>query len=152
MAFVFIGLGSNIGDCEANLKRALDELQREGLLLVKQSGIEVTEPVDFPDQPDFNNQVILVKTDKDPLSLLHLLKSIEKKMGRKVSVPKGPRVIDLDILLYDKFIINLDELNIPHPGIKKRWFVLKHLVELYPDLADPLTGELYSDIYNKSFL
>lgn len=149
MAFVFIGLGSNIGDGKDNLRRAAAELQREKLLLFKQSRIEETEPVDFLDQPVFNNQVILIETDKDPLSLLHLLKSIEKKMGRTASVLKGPRIIDLDILLYDKLILNIDELTIPHPGIKKRKFILKHLIEIDPDLTDPLTGELYREIYNK---
>ena len=150
MHLVYIGLGSNLEDKEANLAKACAELSKtRDIEILKQSSIEETHPVDYLNQPLFLNQVILVKTKISPEKLLRTLKIIEKKLGRKKTVPKGPRIIDLDILLYDNIVFNSKKLVIPHPEIKNRKFILKHLIELRPDLADPLTGYLYAEILQK---
>jgi 2-amino-4-hydroxy-6-hydroxymethyldihydropteridine diphosphokinase len=150
MSLAYIGLGSNLGDRRDNLARACAELLKSrDIKLLEQSSIEETEPVDYLSQPLFLNQIILIETAISPEKLLQVLKLIEKKFGRKKTIPKGPRIIDLDILLYDDFIFNSASLKIPHPEIKNRTFVLKHLIEINPDLVDPLTGVLYADILQK---
>ncbi len=149
MAFVCIGLGTNLGDRSVNIKKAKDELIRYPVEIVKESSVDETEPVDFLDQPKFLNQVIGIKTDIPPHDLLKTLKEIEEKLGREKTVPKGPRIIDLDILLYDDIILDTKDLKIPHPEIKNRKFILKHLIEINPDITDPQTGIQYMDIYNR---
>jgi 2-amino-4-hydroxy-6-hydroxymethyldihydropteridine diphosphokinase len=144
MARVYIGLGSNLGDRPANIKNAkLELLNLKDIDIIKESSIEETDPVDFIDQPKFLNQIILIKTGASPHELLHLLKNIETKMGRKTLFSKGPRQIDLDILLYNDIILNTGELTIPHPEIKNREFILRHLIEIDPDITDPVTEEKY---------
>ncbi len=150
MPLVYIGLGSNLGDRRVNITKACSELlTNRDIGLLKESSIEETDPVDYLDQPSFLNQIILVKTEIHPEQLLKILKLIEKKLGRKKTIPKGPRVIDLDILLYDDIIFNSRKLRIPHPEIKNRNFILKHLIEINPSLIDPLTRILYADIYKR---
>jgi 2-amino-4-hydroxy-6-hydroxymethyldihydropteridine diphosphokinase len=147
MAIAYIGLGSNLGDREKNIDNALQFLEaRLPLAILKKSSTLETDPVDYIDQPRFINQVIRIETSLAPHDLLHALKQAEEELGRTRSIPKGPRVIDLDILLYDDRVVNSDELVIPHPGIKNRPFVLRHLVELDPELADPVTGTRYRDL------
>jgi 2-amino-4-hydroxy-6-hydroxymethyldihydropteridine diphosphokinase len=147
MATAYLGLGSNLGDREKNLGSALRHLEaRLPLTVLGKSSTLETDPVDNIDQPRFINQVIRIATSLAPHDLLHALKQAEKELGRTQSIPKGPRVIDLDILLYDNRVVNSDELVIPHPGIKNRPFVLRHLVELDPELADPVTGTRYRDL------
>ncbi len=151
MAHVFIGLGSNLGDRQVNLAEACRLLLSiKGISLLKKSSIEETKPVDFLEQPDFLNQIIQIKTLIDPLELLNITKKIENGLGRVKTIPKGPRIIDLDILLYDDLIMNSPELTIPHPQIKNRKFILKHLIEIDPELADPVTGILYRKYYTNS--
>ena len=146
MAAVYIGLGTNLGDRHRNLQIAKKELARtETITILHESSIEETEPVDYLDQPMFLNQVILAETELQPLRLLAILKKIEGKLGRERTIAKGPRTIDLDILLYDDMVIHSEELTIPHAEIKNRAFVLKHLAEISPALADPETGEMYKN-------
>lgn len=148
MARVYIGLGTNLGNRRINLERAKEKiLSRYSISLIKESSIDETDPVDYLDQPKFLNQIILIETSTQPYELLSILKKIELEMGRTREVLKGPRVIDLDILLYDDIINDSEELNIPHPGIKKRHFILKHLLEIDPDLMDPVEKRSYRDIY-----
>ena len=148
MPFVFIGLGTNLGNKKANMQKACDCLIGiEGIELVKKSSIEETEPVDFLEQPSFLNQIILIETSLKPEELLKHMQSIESGMGREKIIPKGPRIIDLDILLYDDLIQDTQDLKIPHPEIKNRQFILKHLLELNPDLIDPETGRGYKDFF-----
>jgi len=153
MSIVYIGLGSNIGNRNEYLRRAISNiLEKTGAVLIAESSIKETEAVDFEDQPDFLNQIIKIKTDITPLILLDLLKEIEKKMGRIYRFSKGPREIDLDILLYDDIIISEGILIIPHPEILKRDFILEHLIELDSDLIDPVSKRKYSEVlYNGSF-
>jgi 2-amino-4-hydroxy-6-hydroxymethyldihydropteridine diphosphokinase len=150
MPLVFIGLGSNLGDRQSSITKAHDELfSSKDYRFVRASSIEETAPVDYLDQPYFLNQIILIETETDPARLLKVLKGIEKKMGRKKTISKGPRNIDMDILLYDDIILRTHALTIPHPEIKNRKFVLKHLIELDPSLREPGTGILYREIYEK---
>lgn len=150
MALVYLGLGTNLGNRQNNLREAKVRLfADEAIRPVEKSSIEETKPVDYTDQPDFLNQVILVQTNIEPLRLLDFLQRIESDMGRQRSIAKGPRTIDLDILLYDERIMTTGELTIPHPGIVKRPFVLRGLVEINRELRDPVSLMPYQDILSK---
>jgi 2-amino-4-hydroxy-6-hydroxymethyldihydropteridine diphosphokinase len=147
MAQAYVSLGSNLGDRSGNLKKAIHYLESIGpISILKKSSILDTEPVDFLPQPRFLNQIMVIETTLLPLDLLHILKQAEIDLGRKKTIPKGPRAIDLDILLYDDLIMNTEELIIPHPQIKNRKFILQHLVELDPELFDPVSGKKYRDL------
>ena len=134
---VYLALGTNIGDRERNLKTAKDEMLSEATI-VKESSIYVTPPWGYADQPDFLNQVIEVSTQLEPLPLLHFLKDIENRMGRKKLIRNGPRLIDLDILFYGDRVVDIDDLQIPHPRMEGRTFVLVPLSEIAPDLIHPM--------------
>jgi len=147
MASVFIGLGSNLGERREYLASAIKMIrERISPALITESSILETEAVDYTDQPDFLNQVILIETNILPEHLLEILKDIEIKLGRVKRFDKGPREIDLDILLYDDIVMNKSNLVIPHPAIPDRIFIMMHLVELNKELRDPVTGEKYSVI------
>lgn len=131
LAIVYLGLGSNLGDREKNLKRALKELEiLNSVKILKKSSIYETKPVGLKDQNWFLNAVIKMRTQIPPLSLFYLLKGIEKKLGRTKGKRWGPRQIDLDLLLYDGVIMNEDKLILPHPQMHRRRFVLIPLLEL----------------------
>ena len=147
MAIAYIGLGSNLGDRKKNLTDAIQRLaSRSPVTILDNSSIIETDPVDYLDQPRFLNQVIVIETSLTPHDLLRELKQAEEDLGRIKSIPKGPRTIDLDILLYDDIILKTDDLTIPHPEIKNRKFILQHLIELDPDLKDPATGRKYREL------
>jgi len=133
---IYLGLGSNLGDREANLQTVFRELPPEIEITIFSSLYE-TEPWGFRDQPDFLNQVVQVKTKLSPRELLEYLKKIEKKIGRKPSFIYGPRLVDIDILLYGNMIINENNLVIPHNKIDERAFVLVPFAEIAPDLSLP---------------
>ncbi len=145
MPRVFIGLGSNLGNREENISKAKNLLIDSGIKILKESSILETDPVIVLDQPKFLNQIIVIETVLSPVELLEKLKSTEISIGRKKSIPRGPRIIDIDILLYNNHIIEEYNLRIPHPEIKNRKFILDHLAELEPDLTDPITGKKYSE-------
>jgi len=140
----YISLGSNLGDRAANLSTAVERVSAAGVKILRRSSVYETEPRDFHDQPWFLNQVIEVETDLSPPHLLALFQKIELEMGRERSVSKGPRVIDLDILLYGDLVVSTPDLEIPHPRLAERRFVLEPLAELVPELAPdlrhPVTG------------
>jgi 2-amino-4-hydroxy-6-hydroxymethyldihydropteridine diphosphokinase len=138
---VYLGLGSNVGDREANLREALKRLEAEGIRVVRRSSLYETEPLDLRDQPWFLNAVVEVETDLFPRQLLACIQKIERQMGRRRLTPKGPRNIDIDILFYGRSVIDTPELETPHPSIAQRRFVLEPLAELAPDLRHPLTGK-----------
>lgn len=155
---VYLSLGSNVGERENNLGRALTALINMGLVAVKFSSVYETAPVNMTDQPRFLNMVALMTTIYPPDGLLRLIKTIEQDIGREATVPKGPRVIDIDILLYDMCTIDTAGLTIPHKEIRKRAFVLVPLIEVDPDAMFPdgelvrrsLTGlELNDDVIKK---
>ena len=102
---------------------------------------EETEPVGVTEQPRFLNQVISVDTDLEPVALLRLCKQIEAEAGRKPGPRWGPRPLDVDILLYGELVLEMPELVIPHPELAHREFVLRELLEIAPDIADPRSGQ-----------
>lgn len=139
MKTAFLSLGSNLGDRRANLADAVARLAAPDLRVVRASSIYETEPRDLPDQPWFLNQAIEIETDLFPRQLLARIQKIEREMGRKRIVAKGPRVIDLDILLFADAMISTPDLEIPHPRMTERRFVLEPLAELAPELRHPKT-------------
>ncbi len=141
MKTVYLSLGSNLGDREKNLEDALAGLEREGIQVVRRSSIYETEPQDLISQPWFLNLVVEVKTRFFPIQLLGKVQKIERELGRLRTIPKGPRVIDIDILLYGRFILTTPELTIPHAALPQRRFVVEPLAELAPDLLHPVSGK-----------
>lgn len=134
----FIGLGSNLGDRSIYLQQALAEIETHSLVkLTKVSSVYESEPVGYLDQGWFLNQVAEVATGLEPEDLLNVLQEIENRLGRKRLIRWGPRVIDLDLLLYEKRIINSPRLIVPHPRIYERGFVLWPLCEIAPDFVHP---------------
>jgi 2-amino-4-hydroxy-6-hydroxymethyldihydropteridine diphosphokinase len=133
---VYLSLGTNLGNRLDNLNHALESL-KEFCQVVVSSSVYETDPWGFEDQPFFYNQVVKIETVLDPIQLLREIKKMELEMGRIPTFQYGPRLIDIDILLYDKLIMNSPELTIPHPQMKSRAFVLSPLVEIAPDLVLP---------------
>ena len=148
MRRVYLGLGSNLGDREANLRRALGELESPKLHLLRTSGIYETEPIGFLDQGWFLNLVAESETDLFPKQLLARLQRVERSMGRRRTVKDGPRIIDIDILLYGSSVVKSPELEIPHPRFRERRFTLAPLAELAPTMKDPLTGRTMAELLN----
>ncbi len=141
MPTVYLGIGSNLGDRQENCLRAIGLLKGKDTSVGKQSSMYETEPEGGKDQPYFINMAVEIKTDLSPHELLKTLKTIENEMGRTETVKWGPRVIDLDILLYDGLIIDEPDLKIPHPLMHERTFVLKPLSEISPDALHPALGK-----------
>ena len=137
MPIVYLSLGSNLGDREANLRAAIDALQPAGVRVRQVSSIYETEPVDFLDQPWFLNCVVEAETEIEPHALLQSLRSIESQLGSQKEFAKGPRKLDLDILLYSDETIATPDLQIPHPRMLQRRFVLTPLAEIAPNLRHP---------------
>jgi len=137
MTTVYIALGSNVGDREHNLREALRFLGEAGIRILKISSIYETEPVDYLDQAWFFNAVLEAQTDLPALDLLNKLRAIESAMGSKKPFANGPRLIDLDILLYGNDTIATPELQVPHPRMLQRRFVLVPLAEIAPSLHHP---------------
>lgn len=137
---VYLSLGSNLADRQANLRAAIEALRRSGLHVGRVSSLYETEPVDYRDQPWFLNCAVEVVTDIPPHQLLSTLRDIETQMGSKKEFAKGPRLIDLDILLYGDAIIDTPDLQVPHPRMTQRKFVLVPLAEIAPQVRHPLLG------------
>ena len=138
---VYLSLGSNIGDREANLRGAITALPKHGVGVQQVSSIYETEPVDYLDQPWFLNCVVKAETQLAPAALLRALRGIEAQMGSRKEFAKGPRLMDIDILLYGNKTIQTPELQIPHPRMTHRRFVLVPLAEIAPSLRHPSWDE-----------
>src|SRR5712671_392303 len=134
---VYLSLGSNIGDRAKNLRAAIGELPHAGVAVTRVSSFYETEPVDLREQPWFLNCVVEAETHFDAAMLLRALREIETKMGSKKLVSKGPRLIDMDILLYGAETIDTAELQVPHPRMHLRRFVLVPLAEIAPLALHP---------------
>jgi 2-amino-4-hydroxy-6-hydroxymethyldihydropteridine diphosphokinase len=137
MPTVYLALGSNLGNREGYLRRAIAALPPSGVQVQRVSSIYETEPVDFLNQPWFLNCVLEAETTLEPPALLEALRSIESQLGSQKEFAKGPRKIDLDILLYGYETIATPELQVPHPRMLERRFVLTPLAELAPELKHP---------------
>ena len=146
MKTVYIGLGSNVGDRAGHLREARRRMEESELPVVRASSIYETAPRDFAKQAWFLNQVIETRTECLPRQLMARLLRIERVMGRRRTVPKGPRIIDLDILLYEDATIRAADLEIPHPRMGERRFVLEPLAELAPDLRHPVTRRTVTEM------
>jgi 2-amino-4-hydroxy-6-hydroxymethyldihydropteridine diphosphokinase len=134
---VFLSLGSNVGDREENLREAIAALAGAGVRVERVSSIYETEPVDLLEQPWFLNCVVQGETSVPAVELLRRLREIERLMGSKKLVARGPRLIDVDILLYGQQTIDSPELQVPHPRMHLRRFVLAPLAEIAPEVQHP---------------
>lgn len=150
MARAFLSLGSNIGDRHENLLEAIQLLEEtKGILSVLSSPIYETAPVGFLDQANFLNLVLKLETNLQAESLLEVCQSIEQQLGRKRTIKNGPRTIDLDILLYDQDVVELAHLQIPHPRMHERAFVLIPFAAIEGEVIFPTTGETIQDLIQK---
>lgn len=142
MPRVFIGLGANVGEREANIRRALSLIEEDGAgEIVRVSGLIETDPLGGPPgQPAYLNGAAELETDLAPEDLLGAMKDVERRVGRVERERWGPREIDLDILLYDDLVVKSENLEIPHPRMLDRAFVLRPLAEIAPEVTHPLSG------------
>ncbi len=138
MKTVYLALGSNIGDRESNLRAAIESFSGAGITVLRESPIYETEPVGFTDQRWFLNMVVEAETAFFPLQLLTRTGKVERALGRVRTVPNGPRTIDIDILLYGNAVVHTPRLEIPHPRMQERRFVLAPLADLSPALRHPV--------------
>ena len=140
---VYLGIGSNLGNRRINVEKSLGFLKaQKEIRVTKQSSLYETKPVGGPKQRDFINAVVLIETTKSAKPLLKIIKSIENKFGRKKNAGRwGPRVIDLDILAYQQSIIKSRILNIPHPRMHERFFVLAPFSEIAPRFNHPILNK-----------
>ena len=145
MTDVYLGVGSNLGDKQENIRKALELLQEKCEVLAV-SSLYNTEPVGFADQDWFLNGAIKIETELAPGELRSFLRSIEERLGKKSIRKNGPRTIDLDILFYGGRTINEVGLTIPHPRLHERLFVLAPLAEICPDFVHPLLKRRIRDL------
>jgi len=141
----YLSLGSNLGNREQNLQGAIRQASALGRLVAVSSFYQ-TEPVEFTDQPWFLNCVIALETATQPAQLMAELLRIEQDMGRQRVLKKGPRSIDIDILLFGGAVVNTPELTIPHPEMTRRRFVLKPLAEIAPELRHPVSQKTVTQL------
>jgi len=151
---VYLSLGSNVGDREANLFRAVEELARRGARIIRRSSFYETEPLEIRDQAWFLNCAVEAETALTPHQLITVLLEIEIEMGRRRSIKYGPRNIDIDILLFGASVVGTPDLVIPHPRMAERRFVLVPMNEIAPDARHPVLkktiGELLKATADKS--
>ena len=146
----YLSLGSNVGNREANLRAAIAALPGAGVRVIAVSSFYETEPVDFLEQEWFLNCAVEGMTEVPALELLQALRGIELKMGSKKLVAKGPRLIDIDILLYGFEAIDTPELQVPHPRMHLRRFVLVPLVEIAASLTHPMTKTTVAELLERT--
>ena len=142
---VFLGLGSNIGDREANLRAAIAHLSECGIM-TGISKIYETDPVGFLDQGKFLNAAVILETEQSAQEILKTIQSIEKTLKRTRNIPNGPRTIDVDILFYEDLTLETDDLIIPHPRAHERKFVMEPLCDLDEDFIHPVLKKPFKEI------
>ena len=133
---VYLSLGSNLGDREAHLRNAIARLQTRGCV-ISISSLYETEPVEFSDQGWFLNCAVALETTETPQQLMATILNIERELGRQRTQKKGPRIIDIDILLFSDKIIESSQLTVPHPAMHQRRFVLQPLADIAPEAWHP---------------
>jgi 2-amino-4-hydroxy-6-hydroxymethyldihydropteridine diphosphokinase len=143
---VYLSLGSNLDDRAKNLRDAIAALRKAGIDVKRISSMYETEPVDYLDQPWFVNMALEAETELAPAALLQVLRGIETQMGSKKLIAKGPRLIDMDVLLCGNEVIDTPELQIPHPRMHLRRFVLEPLAEIAPNVRHPVSGLRVSEM------
>jgi len=143
---IFLALGSNLGERQRNLEDAITAVSAAGLHIGACSSLYETEPRDVADQPWFLNMVIACDTNLFPRQVLSVTQRVERQLGRvrRGVVPRGPRLIDIDILLFGREVLADERLTIPHPRMSERRFVLEPLCEIAPALRHPVSHELFS--------
>lgn len=149
-ARVHLSLGANLGDRKGHLEAAIAALDAlSGVRVVMVSSIYETEPVGPVEQPAFFNAAAEIETALGPLALLNAVKALEKQLGRTPSEPWGPRVIDIDLVMWEDNVAETGTLTLPHPAYRDRAFVLVPMAEIAPGLADPRTGETMAELAAK---
>lgn len=147
MATVYLGLGANLGDRQKNIEKAIEKITKlPDTELLKASPLYETEPIGHTAQPKFLNGAVAIKTTLSPMDLLCQLKKIEKELGREETFRFGPRLIDIDILFFGDQKLNTLELIIPHPRITERYFVLRPLLDIAPELVRLLFPTLSAEL------
>lgn len=152
MATVYLGLGTNLGDKEANLRTAIYKLQERIGKQVSLSSFYETAPWGFESDHSFLNAAIGLETNFPPIKILHITQEIEKELGRtkkSVNGSYGDRLIDIDILLYDTLVLQIPELTIPHPLMTERDFVMKPLIEIAGNIIHPIRQKTLSELYQE---
>lgn len=150
MKTAYLSIGSNLGDRECNIRRAIEKLESTDLRVLRTARLYETEPVDVRDQPWFVNTVLEIGTTLFPRQLLSRTQKIERELGRTRRVKKGPRIIDIDVILFGNFQVTSPDLTIPHPRFQDRRFVLAPLYDLDPNLRHPATRETVHEMLEKT--